>query len=329
MCNTSRHEIWVVAINPWFAFALGTVFAAFSDYSQRMDRAALAQVRRFNRIVTQRVGALSDRFLARDRSLGEARLLWEIGAEGRDVRSLRNLLELDLGYLSRLLRSLEAAGLVTVGPKESDKRVRIARLTPAGSAERQLLDQRSDKLAASLLAPLNASQRAHLVAAMVDVEQLLTAAMVEVAPIDPAHRHAQHCLQAYFSELDGRFEMGFDPALSIPVDTEELRPPAGLLLVASLRADPVGCGALRFHGKEPAEIKRMWVAKPARGLGIGRRLLGELEDRAAQHGSPAVRLETNKTLTEAISLYRSAGYLEVDPFNDEAYAHLWFEKRIS
>src|ERR1700682_6116086 len=119
-----------------------------------MTDAAVGQVRSFNRTVTQRVGALSDRFLARDRSLGEARLLWEIGAEGRDVRSLRNLLELDSGYLSRLLRSLEAAGLVTVGPKESDKRVRIARLTPAGSAGTPVLDQRSDKLGAALLGPL-------------------------------------------------------------------------------------------------------------------------------------------------------------------------------
>ena len=237
-------------------------------------------------------------------------------------------LELDSGYLSRLLRSLEAAGLVTVGPKESDKRVRIARLTPSGSAERAVLDQRSDELAASLLAPLSARQRARLVAAMADVERLLTAAMVEVAPIDPAHPHAQHCLHAYFSELDRRFDTGFDPALSIPADEEELRPPAGLLLVATLRADPIGCGALKFHDNEPADIKRMWVAESARGLGIGRRLLSELEDRAADHGARAVRLETNRTLTEAISLYRSAGYVEVAPFNDEPYAHHWFEKQI-
>ena len=288
----------------------------------------ISQARRFNRIVTQRVGALNDRFLARDRSLGEARLLWEIGAEGRDVRSLRAQLELDSGYLSRLLRSLEAAGLVTVGPKDSDKRVRIARLTPSGSAERAVLDKRSDELAASLLAPLSASQRARLVAAMAEVERLLTAAMVQVAPIDPAHPLAQHCLHAYFSELDRRFDSGFDPALSIPVDKEELRPPAGLLLMASLREDPVGCGGLKFHGNEPAEIKRMWVAESARGLGIGRRLLGELEDHAADHGSRAVRLETNKTLAEAISLYRSAGYIEVAPFNDEPYAHHWFEKQL-
>jgi ribosomal protein S18 acetylase RimI-like enzyme len=133
----------------------------------------------------------------------------------------------------------------------------------------------------------------------------------------------------YFSELDRRFETGFDPARSIPADEEELRPPAGLFLVARLGTDPIGCGALKFHDNEPAEIKRMWVAESARGLGIGRRILGELEDHAAHHSARAVRLETNKTLTEAIGLYRSAGYLEVAPFNDEPYAHHWFEKKIA
>jgi DNA-binding MarR family transcriptional regulator/N-acetylglutamate synthase-like GNAT family acetyltransferase len=288
----------------------------------------ISQVRRFNRVVTQRVGALNDRFLARDRSLGEARVLWEIGAEGRDVRWLRRHLDLDSGYLSRLLGSLETAGLVTVGPKDSDKRVRTARLTPLGLAERALLDKHSDELAASLLAPLTADKRARLVAAMAEVERLLTAAMVEIAPIDPAHPSARYCLREYFSELDRRFDTGFDPTRSIPANDEELRPPAGLFLVATLRSDPIGCGGLKFHDDAPTEIKRMWVADSARGLGIGRRLLGELEHRAAEHGATAVRLETNKTLVEAISMYRSAGYYEVAAFNDEPYAHHWFEKRL-
>jgi ribosomal protein S18 acetylase RimI-like enzyme len=72
----------------------------------------------------------------------------------------------------------------------------------------------------------------------------------------------------------------------------------------------------------------MWVAESARGLGIGRRLLEELESRAASAGARTVRLETNKALTEAISLYRSAGYREVDAFNDEPYAQHWFEKQL-
>jgi DNA-binding MarR family transcriptional regulator/GNAT superfamily N-acetyltransferase len=294
-----------------------------------MDQAMVAQVRRFNRIVTERVGALDDHFLARDRPLGEARVLWEIGADGCDVRSLRARLDLDSGYLSRLLRSLEAAGLVTVEPSEPDRRVRTARLTSAGLAERAVLDQRSDALAQSFLAPLNEAQRNRLVAAMSDVERLLTAAMVEIRAMDPAHPHARHCMGEYFAELDRRFETGFDPSASISADDDELRPPDGLLLIATLRSEPIGCGALKFHDTDPTELKRMWVAQSARGLGIGRRILAELEAEAARNGSGVVRLETNRSLTEALALYRSSGYVEVDAFNDEPYAHHWFEKRLS
>jgi DNA-binding MarR family transcriptional regulator len=287
----------------------------------------VTQVRRFNRLVTQRVGALDDRFLGR-RPLGEARLLWEIGAEGRDVRWLREQLGLDSGYLSRMLRNLESQGLVTVGPGQRDRRVRTARLTAAGRRERQLLDRRSGALAESLLQPLAGGQRERLVTAMAEVERLLTAAMVKIEPLDPEHPHARHCLREYAAELDRRFPQGFDPALSISAIAPELRPPAGLLLVASLQSEPVGCGALKFHEDAPTELKRMWVAEPARGLGLGRRLLAELEAHAADRPSRIVRLETNETLGEAIALYRSAGYSEVEPFNDEPYAHHWFEKRL-
>ncbi|OLC23867.1 MAG: hypothetical protein AUG06_00715 [Actinobacteria bacterium 13_1_20CM_2_65_11] len=154
-------------------------------------------------------------------------------------------------------------------------------------------------------------------------------AMVEITPIDPAHPHARYCLQEYFAELNRRFETGFDPARSIPAADDELRLPSGLFLLASLRGEPIGCGALKFHDNEPTEIKRMWVADSARGLGVGRRLLSELEDHAGRHGARIVRLETNKTLAEAISLYRSAGYIEVAAFNDEPYAHHWFEKNLT
>jgi DNA-binding MarR family transcriptional regulator/GNAT superfamily N-acetyltransferase len=294
-----------------------------------MEEAMVAQVRRFNRLVTQRVGALDDHFLARDRPLGEARVLWEIGPDGCNVRELRKQLDLDSGYLSRLLRSLESAGLVNVGPSERDRRVRTARLTPAGLAERAVLDERSDGLAKSFLEPLNETLRNRLVEAMGDVERLLTAGIVEIKHLDPLLPQAQYCMDQYFRELDRRFEGGFDPSISISADPDELRPPAGLVLVATLRSEPIGCGALKFHADLPTELKRMWVAVPARGLGIGRRLLAELESEAARNGSRMVRLETNKSLTEAIALYRSAGYVEVDPFNDEPYAHHWFEKRLT
>jgi DNA-binding MarR family transcriptional regulator/ribosomal protein S18 acetylase RimI-like enzyme len=288
----------------------------------------VSRVRSFNRVVTQAVGALDDHYLSRDRPLGEARVLWEIGGDGCELRELRSQLGLDSGYLSRLIRSLERAQLVTVAPAEADRRVRTVRLTQAGRAERKLLDGRSDELARSFLEPLSVRQRTRLLAAMAEVERLLTSSLVEIETVDPAHPDAQTCLRQYVAELDSRFDTGFDTALSISADLDELRQPAGLFLVARARRRPLGCGALKFHGGEPAELKRMWVAEEARGLGVGRRLLRELERRAAAAGASSIRLETNAALTEAISLYRSAGYREVPAFNDEPYAHHWFEKQF-
>jgi DNA-binding MarR family transcriptional regulator len=290
---------------------------------------AVGQVRSFNRLVTQRVGALNDHYLSRGRPLGEARLLWEIGQDGSDVRQLRARLDLDSGYLSRLLRSLEAAQLVSVEPADDDRRVRSVRLTRAGLAERELLDRGSDQLARSFLEPLSESRRERLVAAMAEVERLLTGSLVEVRAIDPADPAAQMCLREYFAEIDRRFESGFDPSVSVPPEElDELRHPNGVFVVATLRSEPVGCGGLKFHDGEAADLKRMWVAESVRGLGIGRRLLSELEARAAAAGARAVRLETNKSLTEAISLYRSSGYHEVEAFNDLPFAHHWFEKEL-
>ena len=288
----------------------------------------VADVRRFNRLVTERVGALNDHYLSRDLPLGQARVLWEIGRDGCDVRTLRSRLGLDSGYLSRLLRELGGSGLVAVEPSDRDRRVRTAHLTKEGAKERTVLDRRSDALARSLLEPLSEGQKQRLVQAMGEVERLLTSAMVEVHRVDPADPRARFCVREYVAELDRRFRAGFDPSASISAQDHELRPPNGLMLVATLRHDAVGCGALKFHGEEPTELKRMWVAPSARGLGIGRRILAELESEAARRRSRVLHLETNGSLTEAIALYRSAGYTEVPAFNDEPYANHWFEKRV-
>ena len=295
---------------------------------ERERDALVARVRIFNRAVTQRVGALQDHYLARQRPLGEARLLWEVGGRGCDVRTLRARLGLDSGYTSRLLRSLEAARLLKVDASDRDARVRTARLTKKGMAERAVLDERSDALAWSMLEPLTPSERDRLVTAMTDVARLLTVGSLEIRVVDPADPAARYCLREYATELDDRFESGFDPAASLPLLPDEMRPPAGLFLVATLHDDPVGCGALKFHDGAPTELKRLWVSPVVRGLGVGRRLVDELERRAAEHGSRAVRLDTNKALAEAIALYRTAGYREIAAFNTEPYADHWFEKRL-
>jgi DNA-binding MarR family transcriptional regulator/GNAT superfamily N-acetyltransferase len=293
-----------------------------------MDAGLIADVRRFNRTVTERVGALDEGFLGRGRSLGQARVLWEIGPAGCEVRELRARLELDSGYLSRLLRALEADGLVTVGPSPADGRRRVARLTRRGRSEHRLLDRRSDAGARAVLEPLTDRQRARLVAAMRDVERLLAAGQVTIAPVDPEEPEAVACLAAYYAELDGRSDTGFDPEAGISATPEELRLPRGLMLLARRHGEALGCGALKLHGAAPCEIKRMWVADAARGLGLGRRLLAELEDHARRHGARVAHIETNHVLGEAIALYRDAGYVEVPAFNDEPFADLWLEKTL-
>ena len=289
--------------------------------------ADIATVRTFSRTVAERVGTFTDHFLGRGRPYGESRVLWEVGS-GAEIRDLRVRLGLDSGYLARVLGSLEDEGLVSIRPGREDRRVRRVSLTAAGRHERTELERRSDEKAKSLLDPLNARQRAELVTAMSTVERLLQASLVAFAVEDPRAADAQWCIGQYFAELNVRFQSGFDPARSISADAQELTPPAGALMIARLRGRAIGCGALKFHRGKPAELKRMWIAPEGRGVGVGRRLLVELEHYAREVGVRTIRLETNGSLTEAIALYRSSGYREVPAFNDEPYAHHWFEKDL-
>src|SRR3954466_1624951 len=280
----------------------------------------IAHLRRFNRTITQRVGALNDHFLSRDRPLATSRLLWEIGTEGGEVVMLRSRLGVDSGQMSRMLRALEAAGLVTVTPSEVDARVRIATLTEKGLTERAILDERSDELAASILDPLDAARRTELVTAMRTVERLIATSLVEVRQVDPETPDAQRCLRAYVAELNRRApQRGFDPRKGATAEPHEVRPPNGAFVVVYLRGEAIGCGAVKHHPGDVTDIKRMWLAESARGLGLGRRLLEHLERLAREHGSTEAHIETSDVLPEAIALYRSAGYVEVPPFNDEPF----------
>lgn len=293
-----------------------------------MDALLIRQVRSFNRTVTQTIGALHDDYLGRHRPLGESRLLFEIGDAGAEVGELRARLDLDSGYLSRLLRSLERQGLATTRPGPVDKRMRRAELTAAGQSELAMLNRDSDELAQSILASLNDNQRSKLTDAMASVERLLSASAVRVDEISPTSRDAEHCLSHYFGELAERFDAGFDPERSLAPTLDGFTPPYGTFLVMRLHGEPIGCGGFKRETDDTAYIKRMWVSREARGLGLGRRLLAELEGRARSLGYCKVCLETEKSLKEAQRLYRSSGYVEVPRFNDERYAHHWFEKPL-
>jgi DNA-binding MarR family transcriptional regulator len=146
-----------------------------------MERDAIERIRAFNRAFTRRIGVLDGSYLGRGRPLGQARLLFEIGPDGSDLKSLRDRLGLDSGYLSRLMRSLEAQGLARVKTDSEDGRRRRAVPTEAGREEWTAYDRLSDDFARSILEPLSMEQRDRLVAAMGEVEALMMAASVRIA----------------------------------------------------------------------------------------------------------------------------------------------------
>ena len=117
---------------------------------------------------------------------------------------------------------------------------------------------------------------------------------VDVMEVSPTSPDAEFCLSRYFRELEHRFDGGFDPANSLAPTLDAFRPPRGTFLVLYLQGQPIGCGGFKFDPPDAAYIKRMWIDPTARGLGLGRRLLQELEQIARARGYRILRLETEK-----------------------------------
>lgn len=291
-----------------------------------MDRPFIEQVRSFNRAVTRGTGALNESYLGRGRSLGLARLLFEVGPDGNDIRSMREALALDSGYASRLLKSLEAEGLVTIESDGEDRRRKLVTLTAKGLAERGAYDALSDDLAQNLLTALSGTQRERLVAAMAEVEKLMNAASIVITVEPEDSRDVQYCVAAYYRELDERFEGGFDPGNGGYAGKPSGA--AGAFVIARLHGRAIGCGGLKPLDASTGEIKRMWVAPEARGLGVACRLLAALEDKARQDGMTRILLDTNRSLVEAQAMYLKAGYRHIERYNDNSYADFFFEKKL-
>ena len=294
------------------------------------DAVDVAALRRFNRVYTQRIGVLSDSYLGAGRPLGPSRVLFELGGGPVPVIELRRRLGLDSGYLSRMLRDLERDGLIELERDSADGRRRLVRLTARGRREWRRLDARSDAVAERLLAPLTARQRAELAGALATAERLLRAATVAFDVVDPAGVEAQDAMARYFAELDRRFRGGFDPgAGGAGTDVPAMRAPHGAFVLARSGGEVVGCGGVQRVDERTGEIKRMWIHPDLRGAGLGRRLLAELEATAAWLGHTRVVLDTNEVLTEAVAMYERAGYRAIGRYNDNPYAHHWFEKAVS
>lgn len=286
----------------------------------------VSRVRRFNRAVTSAVGALDSSFLGRGRPLGAARVLNAIGQGRSDVGEVRDYLGLDSGLMSRLLRSLEDEGLIETQAHEDDARRRVASLTRAGKREFAAYEALSNTQAESFLAR-NAQAEA-LLAAMDLIASALTRDRIALAEMDPRSDEARYCLREYYAELGRRFKQGFDVSLSRDPDAKDMRRPRGSFIVAMSDTLPVGCVGLKGTDHFYAEIKRLWVAPCARGLGLGKRLMDAAEDAARALGIALLRLDTNSALPEAGQLYRTTGWREIPRFNDDPYPDLFFEKRL-
>jgi DNA-binding MarR family transcriptional regulator/GNAT superfamily N-acetyltransferase len=274
------------------------------------------------------MGVLDERFLGRDRPVGAARFLFEIGPGGATIQELRERLELDSGYTSRLLRQLEDEGLVEVSADPTDRRRRLLALTAAGRQEWEILDRLSDDLAADVLTPLPATQRQRLIEALTLSDRILATASLSFAIVDPLSPDAVACVSKYFAELDCRFPDGFDPQGAPVIDAPHLTPPHGRFLIAKHGSSSIACGGVQTLEPGIGEIKRMWVADDWRGFGLGPRLLRTLESHAADMGLETIRLDTNSVLLEAITMYQRAGYRSIDRYNDNPYAGHWFEKQL-
>ncbi|MGH8288194.1 MAG: GNAT family N-acetyltransferase [Steroidobacteraceae bacterium] len=151
---------------------------------------------------------------------------------------------------------------------------------------------------------------------------------VEVTAVSAHSPAARECLEHYFDELAARFPEGYDRQSDGAAQLDDFSPPVGVFLLAQVAARPVGCGALRAFSPGIGEIKRMWVSREFRGLGVGRRLLAALEHAARDRDLRSVRLDTHSSLAEALKLYRASGYREILRFNDNPYARHWFEKAL-
>lgn len=286
----------------------------------------ISRFRRLARAVTTQTGALDTSFLGLGRPLGSARVLNAIGHGKEDVGELRDYLGLDSGLMSRLLRGLEAEGMVETAPAPKDARRRIAKLTEAGQAAFAQYEALSDQSAEAVLGRYKQSEA--LLAAADLIATVLGRDRIEIIEADPEDPRVQHCVQAYYDEISEIFGVFFDPQVSGDPEADSLRAPNGTFLLALSDGLPIGCVAVKRQAEGLGEVKRMWVAPAARGLGLAKQLMNAIETHAQRLGLTTLQLDTNGKLTAALHLYRKDGWVEIERYNDNPYAEHFFEKQL-
>ncbi len=286
------------------------------------DDGLVERARRFNRFYTRAIGVLGDGYLDSPYSLAQARVLYEIASQGRPTATgVAGVLGLDAGYLSRMLKRLEADGLVERVRSEEDRRENRLGLTQAGLAAFAALNQAARAGVGGLLKPLGADGRARLAAAMDEIEALLSTP----APGEVHLRGLQHgdlgwvvqrhgVLYAREQGWTGRFE-----ALAAKIVGDLCLNPDPARergWIAERDGQRLGCVFLARDSDAAARIRLLLVEPAARGLGLGRRLTEACLAFAREAGYREVVLWTHANLTAARRIYAGLGFDKV-----EAHAH--------
>lgn len=291
-----------------------------------MNQDHISRFRSFSRSVAVEIGALEDSFLNRGRPLGPARVLNAIGIGYENVSDLRRFLDLDTGLLSRFLRGLETEGLIKTEPNPVDRRSRVTKLTSKGEEEFEVYETLSNERAARAIAKHKNAHR--LLEAMDIVTIALSRESTTFEEVDYTSEIATKCLTAFAAELSQRLNTTFDLKKSGDPELSQMQHPHGTFVVARLGDMPLGCVGIKGSGGTLAEVKRMWITPAARGLGLGRRLMTTAEDAARALAIKTLRLDTNRILFEAVSLYQNMGWNEIDRFNNDPYPDIFFEKKL-
>ena len=288
---------------------------------------ATTRIRRLNRAVTRETGALDTSYLGRGRPLGAARVLHLCSPDGSDVALIRESLALDSGLLSRLLRSLESEGLVETRTDPTDRRRRVACLTPLGQAERAEYARLNEDLAARLLSRAP-RLRDQILSAVDLIANILNADHIQITRADPDDPEVMAALAAYAAYLTATIPDEGPNPIPLPLpDADSYRPPQGAILLALSDGLTLGTVSLRPLAPGLGEVKRLYIAPSARGLGLARRLMRAIEGKARALGYRRLNLDTNGTLAAAVALYRSEGWQEIPPYSDFP-ATLWFSKAL-
>ncbi|MBG6215319.1 GNAT superfamily N-acetyltransferase [Cryobacterium sp. CAN_C3] len=155
-----------------------------------------------------------------------------------------------------------------------------------------------------------------------------------VSATSPTSAEAKDVSRRYYEELVGRYhgrpasrQETMDAQAGYPSD--DLVAPLGILLLARQGATVLGCAGMRVRPGDIGEVTRVFVEPAARGKGLGRLLMKELERESRELGLHALRLDTRTDLVEARSLYASLGYIEGEAHNTDPYANHWFRKDLA